>query len=95
MKFTEMKAIKKKFNLLNLFGWMEWKWIELFAAPSLKEKKTFLLDSNVLERVEVISNKYQIIFLTRFWELLQKYVTEIQSSFDEKQCFEMTRGTNG
>ena len=54
------------------------------------EKKNFLLDSNVLERVEVISNKYQIVFLTRFWELLQKYVTEIQSSFDEKQCFEMT-----
>ncbi len=54
------------------------------------EKKTFLLDSNVLERVEEISNKYQIVFLTRFWELLQKYVTEIQSSFDEKQCFEMT-----
>ena len=54
------------------------------------EKKTFLLDSNILERVEVISNKYQIVFLTRFWELLQKYVTEIQSSFDEKQCFEMT-----
>ena len=54
------------------------------------EKKTFLLDSNILKRVEVISNKYQIVFLTRFWELLQKYVTEIQSSFDEKQCFEMT-----
>ena len=54
------------------------------------EKKTSLLDSNILERVEVISNKYQIVFLTRFWELLQKYVTEIQSSFDEKQCFEMT-----
>ena len=64
-----------------------------FHAIKLKsglEKKTFLLDSNVLERVEVISNKYQIVFLTRFWELLQKYVTEIQSSFDEKQCFEMT-----
>ena len=54
------------------------------------EKKTLILDSNVLERLEVISNKYQIVFLTRFWELLQKYVNEIQSSFDEKQCFEMT-----
>ena len=54
------------------------------------EMKNFLLDLNVLERVEVISNKYQIVFLTRFWELLQKYITEIQSSFDEKQCFEMT-----
>jgi len=54
------------------------------------DKKTFLLDSNTLERVEIISNKYQIVFLTRFWELLQKYVNEIQSSFDEKQCFEMT-----
>ncbi|MEL0124215.1 MAG: DNA polymerase III subunit gamma/tau [Alphaproteobacteria bacterium] len=54
------------------------------------EKQSFIFDSNVLERVEVISNKYQIVFLTRFWELLQKYVSEIQSSFDEKQCFEMT-----
>ena len=53
------------------------------------DKKTFLLDSVTLERVEVISNKYQIVFLTRFWELLQKYVNELQSSFDEKQCFEM------
>ena len=54
------------------------------------EKKSFLLDSNILERVEIISNKYEIVFLTRFWELLQKYITEIQSSFDEKQCFEMS-----
>ena len=53
------------------------------------DKKTFLLDSGTLERVEIISNKYQIVFLTRFWELLQKYVTELQKSFDEKQCFEM------
>ena len=53
------------------------------------DKKTFLLDSVTLERVEVISNKYQIVFLTRFWELLQKYVSELQKSFDEKQCFEM------
>ena len=53
------------------------------------DKKTFLLDSGTLERVEIISNKYQIVFLTRFWELLQKYVSELQSSFDEKQCFEM------
>ena len=53
------------------------------------DKKTFLLDSGTLERVEIISNKYQIVFLTRFWELLQKYVNELQNSFDEKQCFEM------
>ena len=53
------------------------------------DKKTLLLDSGTLERVEIISNKYQVIFLTRFWELLQKYVNELQSSFDEKQCFEM------
>ena len=53
------------------------------------DKKTFLLDSGTLERVEIISNKYQVVFLTRFWELLQKYVNELQSSFDEKQCFEM------
>ena len=53
------------------------------------DKKTFLLDSGTLERVEIISNKYQVVFLTRFWELLQKYVNELQNSFDEKQCFEM------
>lgn len=53
------------------------------------DKKTFLLDSVTLERVEIISNKYQVVFLTRFWELLQNYVNELQSSFDEKQCFEM------
>ena len=53
------------------------------------DKKTLLLDSGTLERVEIISNKYQVVFLTRFWELLQKYVNELQSSFDEKQCFEM------
>ena len=28
-------------------------------------------------------------FLIRFWELMQKYINEINNYFDEKQCFEM------
>ncbi len=54
------------------------------------DSKTFLLDANTIQRIEKYSNKYDMVFLTRFWELLQKYIKEIQSSFDEKQCFEMT-----
>ena len=29
-------------------------------------------------------------FLIRFWELMQKYINEINNCFDEKQFFEMT-----
>ena len=38
-------------------------------------------------------NFYQIIFemdfITRFWELMQRYLNELSDTFDEKQCFEM------
>ena len=30
-----------------------------------------------------------MVFLIRFWELMQKYINEINNYFDEKQCFEM------
>ena len=29
-------------------------------------------------------------FLTRFWEVMQRYLNELSETFDEKQCFEMT-----
>ena len=87
LKFEE---IYKKGASLNILAKMLMN--ICFHTMKLKsglDKKTFLLDSGTLERVEIISNKYQIVFLTRFWELLQKYVNELQNSFDEKQCFEM------
>ena len=87
LKFEE---IYKKGASLNILAKMLMN--ICFHTMKLKsglDKKTFLLDSGTLERVEIISNKYQIVFLTRFWELLQKYVSELQKSFDEKQCFEM------
>ena len=28
-------------------------------------------------------------FLTRFWEVMQRYLNELSDTFDEKQCFEM------
>ena len=28
-------------------------------------------------------------FIIRFWEVMQKYLNELSSTFDEKQCFEM------
>jgi DNA polymerase-3 subunit gamma/tau len=87
LKFEE---IYKKGASLNILAKMLMN--ICFHTMKLKsglDKKTFLLDSGTLERVEIISNKYQVVFLTRFWELLQKYVNELQNSFDEKQCFEM------
>jgi DNA polymerase-3 subunit gamma/tau len=87
LKFEE---IYKKGASLNILAQMLMN--ICFHTMKLKsglDKKTFLLDSGTLERVEIISNKYQVVFLTRFWELLQKYVNELQNSFDEKQCFEM------
>ncbi len=64
-----------------------------FFAVKLKsglEEDTFLLDSATVNKIKDLTKKYEIVFLTRFWELMQKYLKEIQDSFDEKQCFEMT-----
>lgn len=53
------------------------------------DHKDIYLDSNTLDRLKDISQNYGIDFLTRFWELMQRYMNEIQGSFDEKQSFEM------
>ncbi len=47
------------------------------------------IDSHNLIKIKKISEKLDMDFIVRFWELMQKYVNEISSSFDEKQCFEM------
>ena len=48
------------------------------------------LDSKTSERLKKISEIYEMDFITRFWELMQRYLNELSDTFDEKQCFEMT-----
>ena len=46
-------------------------------------------DLNLEKRLKKISLNYEMDFIIRFWELMQKYVNELSGVFDEKQCFEM------
>ena len=55
----------------------------------LKNSNDFL-DSETDERLKKISEKFEMDFITRFWELMQRYLNELSETFDEKQCFEMT-----
>jgi len=54
------------------------------------DEKNNILDSKTLDTLKSASEKYPIDFLTRFWELMQKYINEIQRCFDEKQFFEVS-----
>ena len=51
--------------------------------------KTAYLESDVNETIKYICENFEMDFMIRFWELLQKYMNEINRCFDEKQCFEM------
>ncbi len=51
--------------------------------------KTAYLESDVNETIKYICENFEMDFMIRFWELLQKYMNEINKCFDEKQCFEM------
>ncbi len=53
------------------------------------DNKSSVMDSKSFEMIKSISNEYEMDFLVRFWELIQKYINEINRCFDEKQCFEM------
>ncbi len=53
------------------------------------DEESSVIDANTLSSLKKISNKYEMDFLVRFWELMQKYINEINKYFDEKQCFEM------
>ena len=48
------------------------------------------LEKKILETVEFVAKNFEMDFLIRFWELMQKYINEINNCFDEKQFFEMT-----
>ena len=47
------------------------------------------LDSKSIDRLKKLSEKFEMDFLTRFWEVMQRYLNELSDTFDEKQCFEM------
>ena len=53
------------------------------------ENEYDFLDPNSVERLKLLSNKFEMDFITRFWEVMQKYLNELSDTFDEKQCFEM------
>ena len=46
-------------------------------------------DTKSIERLNILSDKFEMDFITRFWEVMQKYLNELSDTFDEKQCFEM------
>lgn len=52
--------------------------------------KDITIEPNILSQIKYISKKYDIDFMTRFWELMQKYANEMNECFDEKQSFEVT-----
>ena len=54
------------------------------------DQESSILDPKSLENVKFISDKFEMDFLVRFWELMQKYINEINNCFDEKQFFEIT-----
>ena len=46
-------------------------------------------DEQSSKKLEEISKNFEMDFIIRFWELMQKYVNELTDVFNEKQCFEM------
>ena len=47
------------------------------------------LDGESIKKLKNLSEKFEMDFITRFWEVMQKYLNEPSDTFDEKQCFEM------
>ena len=61
----------------------------LALIKSKFENSYDFLDSKSIERLKKLSEKFEMDFLTRFWEVMQRYLNELSDTFDEKQCFEM------
>ena len=56
---------------------------------ALLDTENSFSDKMTMEKLKKISNEYEMDFIIRFWELINKYTNEISNVFDEKQCFEM------
>ncbi len=53
------------------------------------DSESSVIDSKSLELIKRINEKFEMDFIVRFWELMQKYMNEINRCFDEKQFFEV------
>ena len=58
------------------------------VKSGIKNNHEFL-DEESLKKLREISKNFEMDFIIRFWELMQKYVNELTDVFNEKQCFEM------
>lgn len=61
----------------------------LALIKSEYENSYDFLDAKSVEKLKTLSEKFEMDFITRFWEVMQKYLNELSDTFDEKQCFEM------
>ena len=62
--------------------------ISLLVKSGIKNNHEFF-DEESLKKLREISKNFEMDFIIRFWELMQKYVNELTDVFNEKQCFEM------
>ncbi len=58
------------------------------VKSGIKNKHEFF-DDKSLKKLTEISKHFEMDFIIRFWELMQKYINELTDVFNEKQCFEM------
>ena len=58
------------------------------VKSGIKNNSEFF-DEQSSKKLEDISKNFEMDFIIRFWELMQKYVNELTDVFNEKQCFEM------
>ena len=58
------------------------------VKSGIKNKHEFF-DEESLKKLIEISKDFEMDFIIRFWELMQKYINELTDIFNEKQCFEM------
>ena len=61
----------------------------LARIKALLDIENSFSDKMTMQRLHKISNEYEMDFIIRFWELINKYINEVSNVFDEKQCFEM------
>ena len=61
----------------------------LALIKSKFENSYDLFDSKSIDRLKNYQKNLKWTFLTRFWEVMQRYLNELSDTFDEKQCFEM------
>ncbi len=53
------------------------------------KSKTQYISEPIIKQLDEFTDTYEMDFIIRFWELMQKYMNELSDVFDEKQCFEM------